>query len=150
LVTFALAVMVGFPLGSMVAVSLFGQPGLGGIIGIFAMMLVFGYFNQRLRDRRERGESVPPAKIRMPGMIGGRVVWVYGLAGAAGMAIYGAGFAARIGEPAAAGAVGLGLIGFVGGFVLGIIVRAAAVLVLGIAPRSVLAFAERSLLSLLM
>jgi hypothetical protein len=121
LVTFVLALMVGFPLGSMVAVSLFGQPGLGGIIGIFLMMLVFGFINQRLRDR---GTSLSLKSIRMPGFLRGGTVWFCALAGAIGMAVYGAGFAAEIGAPAEDGAVGLGFIGFAGGLVLGMIVRA--------------------------
>jgi uncharacterized membrane protein len=55
--------------------------------------------------------------------MGNGIVWICAMIGAAAMPVYGAGFATEIGEPAAEGAIGLGIIAFVFGFLLGSIIR---------------------------
>lgn len=66
--TLSLAAIIGYPLGAVVAVAFFGEPGLGGFVGIFAMMLVLGFFNRRFQVMADRG-------ARLPGVLGDRVFW---------------------------------------------------------------------------
>lgn len=53
--TLSLAALVGYPLGALVASLTIGKVGLGGFIGAFVMMFVFGFINQRARLAGPRG-----------------------------------------------------------------------------------------------
>jgi hypothetical protein len=64
----ALAAVVGYPLGLVVARELTGQQGLGGFVGIFVMIFVFGWLGNRVRDAGDRG-------YRLPGPLGSGKFW---------------------------------------------------------------------------
>lgn len=66
--TLSLAAIIGYPLGAAVSYALFGHQGFGGFLGIFVMMLVFGFFNRRFQVMAEQG-------ARLPGFLGDRVFW---------------------------------------------------------------------------
>lgn len=53
-VTLIIAAVLGYPLGSSVAQSIWGHNAgpLGGLVGFFVMMLVVGYFNRRRQMAR--------------------------------------------------------------------------------------------------
>jgi hypothetical protein len=64
----ALAVIVGYPLGLVVARELTGQQGLGGFVGIFVMIFVVGWLGNRASGAAARG-------YRLPGPLGNRNFW---------------------------------------------------------------------------
>jgi len=67
--TLSLAAIVGYPLGMVLSDVFFGDPGFGGFIGIFVMMLVFGFFTRRFQIMAKRG-------ARLPGFLGDHLFWV--------------------------------------------------------------------------
>lgn len=119
--TIILAGLVGFPLGGALADALTGQPGLGGIVGFFVMMLVFGYFRRRLEIRGERGESEAVASPTVP-RSPARTLAVSTAIGAVAMALLGVWFAFNEGDidPVTAG-VRFAAVGAVPGFIIGLI-----------------------------
>lgn len=54
-VTLIIAAVLGYPLGTSVAMSLWGHNAgpLGGFVGFIVMMLIVGYFNRRRQIARE-------------------------------------------------------------------------------------------------
>lgn len=66
--TMALAALIGYPLGLVVARELTGQQGLGGFVGIFLMIFILGFFNRRAQILAGRG-------FRLPGPFGNPKFW---------------------------------------------------------------------------
>lgn len=122
ILTLMLSIAVGYPLGMLVTTALTGQGALGGVVGIFVTMLVFGFIHRRIQLRGERGEqaeTLAPAPARSPG----RTLLGYTVGGAVVMALLGVWFAISEGDidPVTA-AVRFAAIGAVPGFLLGLVV----------------------------
>jgi len=83
------------------------------------MMLVPGFIVQRVRTGRAPKIRASGGARRDGGLIRDPVLWLCTSGAAADMAAYGVRFAAEIGEQPASGAVGLRIIGLVGGFIVG-------------------------------
>ena len=66
--TLGLAAIVGYPVGLALSDAFLGQEGFGGFIGIFVMMLVFGFFTRRFQIMAEQGK-------RLPGFLGDGEFW---------------------------------------------------------------------------
>lgn len=64
----ALAVLLGYPLGLVAARELTGQQGLGGFVGIFALVFLFGFLNRGAQRAAESG-------FRLPGPLGSHRFW---------------------------------------------------------------------------
>lgn len=119
--TLILSMAVGYPLGVWVTTALTGQGALGGIVGIFATMLVFGFIRRRMQVRSKRGtlaETIAPAAPRSRG----RALVSYTLGGAIVMALLGVWFATSEGDidPVMA-AARFGGLGAVPGFLIGLV-----------------------------
>ena len=121
-----LAALIGYPLGASIGRTIWGYNAgpVAGTFGFLAMMLACGFVARQVqKGRLDTGMPSGP-RIRLRTALGDWVVWACAVIGAAAMAVYGAGFAVEIGEQAASGAVGLGIIGLVVGFVLGLVIHA--------------------------
>lgn len=57
--TMALAALAGYPPGLVVARELTGQQGLGGFVGIFVKIFVFGFVGRAARSAAGRGLGLP-------------------------------------------------------------------------------------------
>jgi hypothetical protein len=120
--TIILSGLVGFPLGQALAVRTTGEPGFGGFIGIFVMLLVFGCVNQQWRLGRLWDPSVTRARPSTPRSTA-RTIVTFTAAGAIVMACLGVWFALSEGDidPSVAG-LRFGAVGAVPGLVIGLLV----------------------------
>ena len=119
--TIILSIMVGYPLGMVVTTALTGQGALGGIVGVFVTILVFGFIRRRIQVRGERGElatTFEPAVSRSPV----RALVGYTVGGAIVMALLGVWFAFSEGDiDLVTAAVRFGGVGAVPGLLVGLI-----------------------------
>lgn len=119
--TLVLSIVVGYPLGVVATTALTGQGALGGIVGIFTTMLIFGFIRRRMQIRVERGartETMAPAAPRSRA----RALVGYTLGGAVVMALVGVWFATSEGDidPVTA-AARFGGLGALPGFLVGLV-----------------------------
>ncbi|HET9065244.1 MAG TPA: hypothetical protein VFN22_05455 [Gemmatimonadales bacterium] len=119
--TLILSIVVGFPVGTAAAIALTGQPGMGGFVGIFPVMLVFGYFRRRIQrwgSREERIESAESSVPRSPR----RILITRTIGGATLMALLGVWFASSEGDlPLGTAGIRFGMLGACAGFLVGLI-----------------------------
>ena len=67
-VTLIIAAVLGYPLGSSVAQSMWGYNSgpLGGVVGFTLMMLIVGYFNRRRQIARDGRPGLMPRRLSCP------------------------------------------------------------------------------------
>ncbi len=121
-----IAALIGYPLGASVGRALWGYNAgtVAGPFGFLAMMLACGFIARLVQKGRLHAGVPSGGRAAVATVLRDWVVWACAAVGAAAMAVYGAGFAVEIGESAASGAVGLGIIGFVVGLVPGLLIHA--------------------------
>lgn len=122
--TIILAGLVGFPLGQALAVRTTGEPGFGGFIGVFVMLLVFGFINQRRRSGRLEFGGQTATRAHPPSSpSAARTIINFSVAGAILVACFGVWFALSEGDidPSVAG-LRFGAVGAVPGLLIGLLV----------------------------